>query len=399
MFRKPVFWAAFAVLSVACAAFAVANFPRAFSIVELDLEMDREAALSQARRLAGELGWGPSDYRQAASFRVDDRVRSFVELEGGGPEAFAGLLSDGPFHPYQWVVRHFRAGEVREVEVRFRPDGTPYGFRERLAEDAPGATLDADAARSIAENGSGAPWNVALERYEPVESSQEERPGGRIDHTFVYERTDVQAGEGRFRLRLVVGGDRLTELTHVLQVPEAFERRYEEMRSANEGITIAGSFAMLLIYGVGGLGVGLFVLLRQRRVLWRMPLVWGGSIAFAQLLAGLNQWPLLWMGYDTALSETSFAIQQVTTQVAAFLAFTGVFTLSFMAAESLSRRAFPEHLQFWRCWSQEGARSWPVLGHTVGGYLIVGIDLGVFSSPSTGSPSATWDGGRRPTRC
>ena len=129
MFRKPVFWAAFAALSVACAAFAVANFPRAFSIVELDLEMDREAALSQARRLAGELGWGPSDYRQAASFRVDDRVRSFVELEGGGPEAFAGLLSDGPFHPYQWVVRHFRAGEVREVEVRFRPDGTPYGFR------------------------------------------------------------------------------------------------------------------------------------------------------------------------------------------------------------------------------------------------------------------------------
>ena len=209
-----------------------------------------------------------------------------------------------------------------------------------------------------------------------MESSQEERPGGRVDHTFVYERTEVHAGgEGRFRLRLVVSGDRLTELTHVLQVPEAFDRRYEEMRSANEGITIAGSFAMLLIYGVGGLGVGLFVLLRQRRVLWRMPLVWGGSIAFAQVLAGLNQWPLLWMGYDTALSETSFAIQQVTTQVAAFLAFTGVFTLSFMAAESLSRRAFPEHLQFWRCWSQEGARSWPVLGHTVAGYLIVGIDL------------------------
>ena len=101
MFRKPVFWAAFAALAVACAAFAVANFPRAFSIVELDLEMDRATALSEARRLADELDWGPAGYRQAASFRVDDRVRSFVELEGGGPEAFAGLLADGPFHPYQ----------------------------------------------------------------------------------------------------------------------------------------------------------------------------------------------------------------------------------------------------------------------------------------------------------
>ena len=374
MFRRPVFWAAFAAVAVACAAFAVANFPRAFSIVELDLEMDRAAALSEARRLAGELDWGPSDYRQAASFQVDDRVRSFVELEAGGAEAFAGLLRDGPYHAYQWIVRHFRAGEVREVQVRFRPDGAPYGFRERLSEDAPGAVLDVAAARTIAEEGTAAPWNVALDAYEPVESSQEERPGGRVDHTFVYERSDVQAGEGRFRLRLVVSGDRLTELTHILQVPEAFDRRYEEMRSANEGIGIAGSFLMLLLYG-GGIAGGLFVLLRQRRVLWRMALVWGAAIAFAQLLASLNQWPLIWMGYDTALSETSFALQFVSTQVAAFLAFTGVFTLSFMAAESLSRRAFPHHVQFWRCWSRDGARSRPVLGQTVAGYLIVGIDL------------------------
>ena len=311
MFRKPVFWAAFAAVSVACGAFAVVNFPRAFSIVELDVEMDRAAALSEARRLAGELGWGPSDYRQAASFRADDRAPSFVELEGGGPEAFAGLLRDGPFHPYQWIVRHFRGGEVREAEVRFRPDGAPYGFRETLAEDAGGAALDADAARAVAEAGTGPPWNVALDAYAPVEASQTERPGGRVDHTFVYEHADAQAGEGRFRLRLVVSGDRLTERTHVLQVPEAFDRRYEEMRSGNEGINIAGNFVMLLVYGAG-IAVGLFVLLRQRRVLWRMPLVWGVSIASAQLLAGLNQWPLLWMAYDTAVSETAFAIQQVT---------------------------------------------------------------------------------------
>ncbi len=373
--HKPLFWAAFTVFAVACGAFATVNFPRAFSIVELDLRMDRAAALSEARRLGDELGWGPSGYRQAASFRVDERVRNFVELEGGGPAAFAQLVAAGPFHPYQWVVRHFRGGEVREVEVRFRTDGTPYGFRERLSEDAAGAALDPDAARAIAENGTRAPWNVALDCYQPVEAARQERPGGRVDHIFVYERTDMHAGEGRFRLRLVVSGDRLTELTHLLQVPEAFDRRYEEMRSANEGISIAGSFAMLLIYGVGGIGVGLFVLLRQWRVLWRMPLVWGASIAFAQLLTEINRWPLLWMGYDTATSETGFAIQHVTTQVAMFLGFTAVLTLSFMAAESLSRRAFPEHLQFWRVWSLEGARSSTVLGHTVAGYLIVGVDL------------------------
>ena len=88
----------------------MANFPRAVPVVELDLAMDRAAALSAARRLADGHGWGPSGYRQAATFRVDDRTRSFVELEGGGPAAFAALLDEGPFHPYQWVVRHFPRG-------------------------------------------------------------------------------------------------------------------------------------------------------------------------------------------------------------------------------------------------------------------------------------------------
>ncbi len=375
VFRRPVFWVAFTVLALACATFAVRNFPRAFSLVELDLDMDRETALSEARRLAAQLEWGPSDFRQAASFRLDDRARSFVELEAGGAEAFTGLLREGPFHPYQWVVRHFRAGEVREVEIRFRPDGAPYGFRERLSDDAPGAALDADDARAIAESHAGSPWNVALDSYALVESSQQEQPQGRIDHTFVYERADVVVGDGRFRLRLVVSGDRFTELTHVLQIPEAFDRRYAEMRSANEGITIGGSFAMLLIYGIGGIGVGLFVLLRQRWVLWRTPLLWGASIACTQLLVGLNSWPLLWMEYDTAVSQTSFALQQVALLGALFLAFTGVFALSFMAAESLSRRAFPHHIQLWRVWSLDAARSWQVLGQTVAGYLIVGVDL------------------------
>ena len=97
VFQRPVFWVAFAVLALACATFAVLNFPRAFSIVELELDMDRETALSEVRRLADQLEWGPSDFRRAARFRLDDRARSFVELEVDGAEAFKGLLRDGPF--------------------------------------------------------------------------------------------------------------------------------------------------------------------------------------------------------------------------------------------------------------------------------------------------------------
>ena len=218
------------------------------------------------------------------------------------------------------------------------------------------------------------PWDVDLTEYELVQSSRVEQPSGRVDHTFVYEHSDRQAGEGRFRLRLVVSGDRPTELTHLLQIPEGFDRRYEEMRSANNGIAGGSLLAIALLYGVGAV-VGLFVLLRRRWVLWRMPLICGASIAVLQALAAFNAWPLIWINYDTAVSESSFAIQQIVTILSSVVLFAILFTLSFMAAESLSRRAFPHHVQFWRCWSRDGARSWPIVGQTAAGYLAVGVML------------------------
>ena len=374
LFTRPIFWIAFAVFSLGCAIFAFSNADRAFSIVELELRMDRDGALAEAGQFAESFGLGPEDFRQAASFRVDDRSRSFVELEGGGPEAFGDLIREGPYHPYQWVVRHFREADPHELEVRFLADGTPYGYREQLSEDMPGAALDADTAREIAEGSVGDPWTVDLADYELVESSRLEQPSGRVDHTFVYEHTDREVGEGRFRLSVVVSGDRPTALTHFLQIPEGFDRRYEEMRSANNGIANGSVLAMALLYG-GGAVVGLFVLLRRRRVLWRMPLICGVTVAGLQALAAFNAWPLLWMNYNTAVSESSFAIQQIVSTLSSAALFAVVLTLSFMAAESLSRRAFPHHAQLWRTWSPDSARSWTVVGHTAAGYLAVGVML------------------------
>ena len=108
MFRKPVFWVASAVASLVGVALAVQLFPRAMPFVTLDLEMDRAAALSGARDQAARHGWGPEGYRQAAAFLSDETVQAYVELEGGGNEAFARMLSGDLYRPYTWQVRHFR---------------------------------------------------------------------------------------------------------------------------------------------------------------------------------------------------------------------------------------------------------------------------------------------------
>jgi len=267
MFRKPIFWLAFVALSLSSIYFAARFFSRAFPIVTLDLQMNREAALSKARELAARFQLGPDGYDQAASFGVEQEVQNFVELEAGGTDAFRRMMADGLHHPYRWTVRHFKEGETRETRLRFTPRGDPYGFAVKLPEKDPGAAISADAARRIAESSAASDWGIDLKKYRLEEKSQEIRPGGRIDHSLVYERPDVRIGEGRYRLRLVVGGDKLTELTHFVKVPEAFSRRYEEMRSANNVISIASTIGLVVLYVIGGCGIGLFFLLRQRSIL------------------------------------------------------------------------------------------------------------------------------------
>src|SRR5262249_40369477 len=54
-----------------------------------------------------------------------------------------------------------------------------------------------------------------------------------------------------------------------------------------------------------------------------------------------------------------------------FAAMAILLTISFMAAETLSRRAFPRHVQLWKVWSPPVSSSPAILGQTAIGYLLV----------------------------
>ncbi len=371
--RRPAFWVLLCLVAAAAGAVSWQFFPRAFSIVALDITMDRDSALAEARALAVRYGFGPTGFRQAASFSLDDEAQTFVELEGGGKDVLSRMLRDGLYAAYTWRVRHFREGETNETTFRFTPDGRPYGFAEKLREDLPGPALDPAAARRLAETEVRDGWRIDLRQYTLVEQGQERRPGGRVDHTLTYERPSPTLNEGRYRLRLVVSGDRLTELTHFINIPEAFTRRYQNMRSANDAIGIASVVGLIVLYVAGGIGVGLFFMLRQRWVVWRPAVLWGVFIAFLQALAAVNEWPLMWMSYDTALPRGAFLAQQIATIVAMFAGFSVFFALSFMAAETLTRRAFGSHPQFWRVWGKGPGSSVAIAGRTAGAYLLVTV--------------------------
>ena len=377
MTRRPLFWTAFAVVAVLSATVGVRYFTVALSIVSLDITMDRSTAEAEAARLSDLHGWGPGDARSAVSFgQIDSLAQPFVELEAGGRDVFFGLAEAETYHSYVWTVRRFAEGEAAESRIWFTPSGDRYGFRLSLPEDDPGAgNLTDEEARAVAERGA-AEWGVDLEAYRLLESSLETLPSGRTDHAFVYERQDVDLGEGEIRLQLDVAGNRPSEVRHFVHVPETFAQRYADMRSANQAISLGANVVFTLLFMLLGAVAGTAYLLRKRWIVWRAPLIWGALTAVLFGLSILNALPLSWMQYDTAVSRSVFLTQQLVTAAAIALLGTPLLALFFMAGESLGRRAFPDHLQQWRFWSPAVAASTPALGRTVGAYLLLGVMIG-----------------------
>ena len=183
-------------------------------------------------------------------------------------------------------------------------------------------------------------WNIDLSNYKLIDESEKIKPNGRMTIN-LFSNVKINIGdEGSIRLRLSVSGDKLTEINHYIEVPEGFKRRFSEMRSSNDMIAFSANMFMLILYGLLGCIYGIFILIRQRRILWKGALKWGLGISFIQSLMQINFLPMLWMEYDTSTTLNSFLIQVIIGAIVNFLAMGLIYTLSFIAAEGLSRKAF-----------------------------------------------------------
>ena len=376
--KRPAFWVAYTLLAIACLAVAWRVFPEAIPIVHLDITMTRQQAVEQARVLASRFKLAPEDARSAVVFNDDGRTQSYVELEGGGKEAFAKLVAGKAYAPYWWEVRLFKLGVIEETTMRFRPDGARNGFSRRVAEtyvrDEATKALSPEAALAIARDRAQADWEIDFAPYKLLDQSQQTRPSGRVDHSFVFEREGA-LGEARIRLSLEVSGDELTEVEPFVHVPESFGRRYQEMRSANDAIAGVASVVAGILYGLVGIVIGGLLLFRGHALEVRRSLLAGlvvGALTGAALLANAQA---AWFTFPTTQTESNFWMRQAGSALVAFIVGGGALGVAFMAAEGLTRRAFPDHPQLWRVWSRDAAPTPAMLGRTFGGYLFVPVEL------------------------
>ncbi len=358
-------------------------FPLAIPLVNLDITFSREEALGKAQALAAAQRLAPADARVAAVFNHDDEAQNYIELDGGGKAAFARLVDGRLYAPYWWEVRLFRPGTIDEAVVRFRPDGTVDGFTRRLAEDhvrdAATQALTPEAAQALARAAATATWGVDLAPYRLIETSAQTRATGRVDHRFVYERAE-QFGEGRIRLQLAVAGDELVDVSPSFFVPESFERRFQELRSANNTIAAVASIAAGLFHGFVGCILGTLWLLRTRTLQVKPALVAGLVVGLLLGASTLANYPAAWFAFPTTRNADSFWWREIATAAMAMLGSGLALGLVFMAAEGLSRRAFPHQPQLWQLWSRDAGGSVNVVGRTAGGYLFVPIELALIAA-------------------
>ncbi len=169
-------------------------FPKAFPLMQIELTTNRADILNKAKEQISVFALGPikdSDYNEAVAFETDTTTQTFVELEGGGKQAFIDMIAKHYYQPYLWHVRFFIPQHINETELYFTPNGTFYGFKEKISEDELRTNIPSKQAleKALACAKELVP---TLEKYALIESSQHEQPFGRIDHTFVYERQDIQ---------------------------------------------------------------------------------------------------------------------------------------------------------------------------------------------------------------
>jgi membrane protease YdiL (CAAX protease family) len=350
-------------------------FHQAYSVVSLKITMNRTQAEAAAAELAKKYNLGPQEHYKAVIFDLDNEVQDYVELEAGGKKTFEKMLDENLYEPYVWQVRHFMPQNPHELIIKFTPEGVPYGFHETISETITGTSLNEHVARTIAEETATKKWSINFTDYTLIGSSEERQESGRTDHAFTYERSNAIIKDGRYRLKLVVSGDKLSALEHFVYIPEAFKIRYKEMRSANESIHTAASVITWSVYlCLFGL-LGLFILLRSGFVIFGPALWWGIGLAVLEIGSFFNSIPLILFGQPTSTSSIGFLSTLLAAVIAGSLRSALLYTITIMAAESLTRRAFGDQVQFWRSWSQRVASSATMVGATLGGYCYVPFDL------------------------
>jgi membrane protease YdiL (CAAX protease family) len=368
--RALILWVLFGLVGVW---FAHQYFFRAFPEASVDFKVSRADALAHAKEFVEGLGQNLNGYQSTIAFEVDESAKTYLERELGLQQA--NRLMSSELNIWYWEIRFFKPLQEEEYRVRVNPAGKVVAYEHKIEEARAGKSLTRDEALSAAEDYLQKKLGTDLGAWQflPEEANSETRPN-RLDWSFTWERKGFKAKEAPYRLEVALDGDQIGNSQEFLQVPEAWTRGYEHLRSTNQ---FYGQVAIIpygfLLGGALWLGISLT---RQGKTTWIPALKIGGVVVLLAFLMEVNQWQTVRAGYDTHQAYSGFVAESLARILLGALAAGLMVTLVLPGGEPLYREAQPDKLRLYKAFTLRGLRSKEFFSSSVVGLSLAAAHIG-----------------------
>ncbi len=361
------------ILAILGAAFAYKYFFRAFPEASVNFQVSREEALTRAQKFVTGLGEDVSGYRSAIVFNVDDNAKVYLERQLGLQQA--NKLMSSELNIWYWHVRFFRPQQEEEFSVSVSPAGNVVGYKHKVPEARAGPSLGQSAAQAMARNFLSAKLGLDLNGWDYLpEEANSKKKTTRLDWDFTWEKRGFRAKDAPYRLQVTLQGDKPGEAREFLQVPEAWERSYERLRSGNNTLAQVFLIPYVLLLGIAvWMGVQLT---KSGKTSWGAAVKLGLLAAAMLFLQSLNDWPLWGAEYNTEHSYSSFILLEIGRALLIAVATALTITLVLPAAEPLYRTSQPERLNLGKVFRRRGLRSKEFFSSSVVGLCLAVAHIG-----------------------
>jgi len=208
-----------------------------------------------------------------------------------------------------WEVRYFRPLEIEEHRVLW--DATNAEFidhRRSLDENAPGASLEASDARSLAEKAL-VEHAYRVSDFE-LKDWQGEKRKARKDYRFVWQAKQGDSrnvADAHYLAQVDIAGGGVVSVSDQFKLPEEWERRQRKTGLINSVLSVAGALLGVII------AIRVIILfvsqVRHGRLPWRTAAGVGAAMAAIVLLSELNAFQTIEQSYSTSITLGTFWLQ------------------------------------------------------------------------------------------
>jgi tRNA A-37 threonylcarbamoyl transferase component Bud32 len=206
-------------------------------------------------------------YVDYVDFETRGELFRFLQTTLGTDSAIARATRDGLV--WQWVLRRYDGARGQVWKAYVGPRGVVVGFEQLVPDTLPGARLEPETARRLAERELERA-GLKLPELRLVQDARQGR-AARTDHTFAWERAASSirwrgADTARHRVTVEVTGNRVSSFHTQMTLPPSFER--------TSAARIALTVVAWCVIAIAVLAAGVVVSRRGRResLQWRAAL-------------------------------------------------------------------------------------------------------------------------------